>query len=180
MASNPSAVTLKDALRTYQKGLDTERSKTIDVDRTKLWKTAQVLYKSTPKEHLYRQLNVMFEGLEDAVDAGALRLEFFGDLLRSINNTLFEGKPDHRVPLYSWENIYLMKMAGIMVSHSILQNGPGMPSLAPYVYEFIIWGGQGTRSGICYFWRFTWNVTDGGTHGISEGCKWWNIYLCCG
>lgn len=140
MASNPSAVTLKDALRTYQKGLDTERCKTIDVDRTKLWKTAQVLYKSTPKEHLYRQLNVMFEGLEDAVDAGALRLEFFGDLLRSINNTLFEGKPDHRVPLYSWENIYLMKMAGIMVSHSILQNGPGMPCLAPYVYEFIIWG----------------------------------------
>lgn len=140
MASNPSAVTLKDALRTYQKGLDTERSKTIDVDRTKLWKTALVLYKSTPKEHLYRQLNVMFEGLEDAMDAGALRLEFFGDLLRSINNTLFVGKPDHRVPLYSWENIYLMKMAGIMVSHSILQNGPGMPCLVPYVYEFIIWG----------------------------------------
>lgn len=33
-----------------------------------------------------------------------------------------------------------MKMAGIMVSHSLLQNGPGMPCLAPYVYEFIIWG----------------------------------------
>lgn len=72
------------------------------------------------------------------MDAGALRLEFFGDLLRNINNTLFEEKPDHRVPLYSWENIYLMKMAGIMVSHSILQNGPGMPCLTPYVYEFII------------------------------------------
>ena len=50
-------------------------------------KQSLVFYKSTPKEHLCRQLSVMFEGLEDAIDAGALRLEFFGDLLRSVNNT---------------------------------------------------------------------------------------------
>lgn len=133
-------LTLDDALKTYQKNLDTSRSKILDVDRSKLWKTSLVFYKSTPKEHLYRQLSVMFEGLEDAIDAGALRLEFFGDLLRSVNNTLFEGKPDHRVPLYSWENVYLMKMGGIMIAHSLLQRGPGLPCLAPYVYEFILWG----------------------------------------
>lgn len=61
----------------------------------------------------------MFEGLEDVVDVGVLRLEFFGDLLRSINNILFEGKLDYRVLLYSWENIYLMKMVGIMVLYFI-------------------------------------------------------------
>lgn len=73
----------------------------------------------------------MFEGLEDAVDAGALRLEFYGDLLRSVNNTLFEGKPDHRAPLYSWENVYLMKMGGIMIAHSLLQRGPGYAMPCP-------------------------------------------------
>ena len=65
---------IKDSLNRYQQYVDTERCKIIDVDRSMLWKTALVYYKSTPKDHLYRKLNVMFEGLEDAVDAGALRL----------------------------------------------------------------------------------------------------------
>ena len=89
-----------------------------------------MFYKSTPKEHLYRKLNVMFEGMEDAVDAGALSQEFFADLLRTINNNLFEGNANCRVPQYSWENVYLIKMAGVMVAYSLLQNGPGMPCLA--------------------------------------------------
>ena len=131
---------IKDSLNRYQQYVDTERCKIIDVDRSMLWKTALVYYKSTPKDHLYRKLNVMFEGLEDAVDAGALRLEFFGDLLRAVDKNLFEGKQNRRVPLYSWENVYLIKMAGIMVAHSLMQNGPGMPCLAPYVYEFVVCG----------------------------------------
>ena len=132
-------ITLKDALNRYQKCVDTERSKIIDVDRSVLWKTALIFYKSTPKDHLHRGLNVMFEGFEDAVDAGALWLEL-GDLLRAIDKNLFEGKQDRRVPVYSWENVYLIKMAGIMVAHSLLQNGPGMPCLAPYVYDFLVYG----------------------------------------
>lgn len=31
-------------------------------------------------------------------------------------------------------------MAGIIVAHSLLQNGPGMPYLAPYVYQFLVYG----------------------------------------
>lgn len=66
----------------------------------------RLCFTKAPQRNTYAA-SLMFEGLEDAIDAGALRLEFFGDLLRSVNNTLFEGKPDHRVPLYSWENVYL-------------------------------------------------------------------------
>ena len=101
---------------------------------------SSMFYKSTPKEHLYRKLNVMFEGMEDAVDAGAFSQECFADLLRTINNNLFEGNADCRVPQYSWENVYLIKLAGIMVAHSFLQNGPGMPCLARYVFEFLVCG----------------------------------------
>ena len=44
-------------------------------------------------------------------------LEFFAVLVRTIDDKLFEGKADRRVPQYSWENVYLMKMAGVMVAH---------------------------------------------------------------
>ena len=90
--------TLKQALKKYQKDVVEDRCKIIDVDRAILWKTALMFYKSTPKEHLYRKLNVMFEGMEDAVDAGALSQEFFADLQRTINNNLFEGNANCRVP----------------------------------------------------------------------------------
>ena len=98
--------TLKQALKKYQKDVVEDRCKIIDVDRAILWKTALMFYKSTPMEHLYRKLNVMFEGMEDAVDAGALSQEFFADLLRTINNNLFEGNANCRVPQYSWENAW--------------------------------------------------------------------------
>ena len=133
-------VTLKAALQKYQKIVDEDRCKIIDVDRTVLWKTALIFYKSSSKEQLYRKLNVMFEGMEDAVDAGALSLEFFADLVRTTDYKLFEGKPDRRVPQYSWEHVYLIQMAGVMVAHSLLQKGPGMPCLAPYVYEYLVSG----------------------------------------
>lgn len=132
--------TLKDAMATYHKTVETERCKIIDVQRPRLWKTALMFYKSARKDELLRKLNVMFEGYEDAVDAGALRLEFFGDLMREVNMNLFEGKEDHRVPIYSWENVYLIKVAGIMVAHSLLHGGPGIPCLATYVYQYIVSG----------------------------------------
>lgn len=133
-------VTLKDALRKYRKIVDEDRCKVIEIDRAVLWKTALIFYKSSSKEQLYRKLNVIFEGMEDAVDAGALSLEFFADLVRIIDYKLFEGKPDRRVPQYSWEHVYLIKLAGVMVAHSLLQKGPGMPCLAPYVYEYLVSG----------------------------------------
>lgn len=133
-------LTLKDALKKYQKIVDEDRCKIIDVDRAVLWKTALIFYKGSSKEQLHRKLNVMFEGMEHAVDAGALSLEFFADLVRTIVCKLFEGKPDRRLPKYSWENVYMIKMAGVMVAHSLLQKGPGMPCLAPYVYEYLVSG----------------------------------------
>ena len=127
-------VTLNEALKKYQEGVVEDRCKIIDVDREVLWKTALVFYKSSPKEHLYRPLNVMFEGMENAIDAGALSLEFFADLMRTINNNLFEGNAGCRVPQYSWENVYLIKMAGVMRGsslHLILHS-------AVQIYEFHI------------------------------------------
>ena len=107
------------------------------MERETLWQRALVFYKATPRKDLYKRLSVTFEGYENAVDAGALRIEFFGDLMRQVNSILFEGKEKNRVPLHSWDKVHLLQMGGLMLAHSILQKGPGMPTLASYVYEFI-------------------------------------------
>ena len=101
-----------------------------------------MFYKSTEHKDLYRQLSIVFEGYEDAIDAGGIRIEFFSDLIRSINSHLFEGKDGHCIPKHSWDNVHLLRMAGLMVAHSILQEGPGMATLAEYVYEFLVHGNK--------------------------------------
>ena len=71
------------------------------------------------------------------MDASALRIEFFGDLMRQVNSILFEGEENKRVPFHSWDKVHLLQMGGLMLAHSIVQKGPGMAMLASYVYEFI-------------------------------------------
>ena len=129
--------TLEKQVALYTKDVNEDNIKIIDVERETLWQRALIFYKATPHKDLYKRLSVTFEGYENAVDAGALRIEFFGDLMRQVNSNLFEGKEKNRVPLHSWDKVHLLQMAGLMLAHSILQKGPGMPTLAPYVYEFI-------------------------------------------
>ena len=88
-------------LATYTKNVDKDNVKILRVDRECLWQRALIFYKSTDRKDLYRHLSIIFEGYEDAIDAGGVRIEFFGDLLRCMNNKLFEGKEGNRVPRHS-------------------------------------------------------------------------------
>ena len=136
----PGDTTIDHDLSLYTRKVDKDNVKILVVDRELLWQRSLVFYKSTSHEDLYRLLSISFEGYEDAIDAGGIRIEFFCDLIRHIDNLLFEGKPGNRIPKHSWDNIHLLEMAGMMVAHSILQDGPGMPTLATYVYMFIVSG----------------------------------------
>ena len=81
-----------------------------------------------------------FEGSNECgIDAGALKEEFFEILLRAINEQLFEGYETRRIPGRSWENGNLQKLAGIIISHSILHSGPSFPVLAPCVSVHCHW-----------------------------------------
>ena len=91
--------TLAKQVALYSKLVSEDNIKIINVERETLWQRALIFYKATPHKDLYKRLSVTFEGYENAVDAGALRIEFFSDLMH--------------------------------------QKGPGMPTLASYVYEFI-------------------------------------------
>lgn len=134
------ASTIDEQLALYTKDVNKENVKVLHVDRESLWERALIFYKSTERKDLYRHLSIVFEGYEDAIDAGGIRIEFFNDLIRLLDLRLFEGKNGHRVPKHSWDNVYVLRMGGLMLAHSILQEGPGMPTLANYVYEFLVHG----------------------------------------
>lgn len=55
---------------------------------------------------------------------------------------LFEGEPDHLVPADSEEPIEnnLFTMAGRMMGHSFLHNGPSFPGLSPAVIHVLLAG----------------------------------------
>jgi hypothetical protein len=132
--------TIDEQLALYTKDVNKDNVKVLCVDRESLWERALIFYKSTERKDLYRHLSIVFEGYEDAIDAGGIRIEFFHDLIRLLNLKLFEGKDGHRVPRHSWDNVYVLRMGGLMLAHSILQEGPSMPILANYVYEFLVYG----------------------------------------
>lgn len=70
-------------------------------------------------------------------DAGALRKEFFEDALQQVNCQLFEGEDDRRVPKKDIGLELLFEVAGMIVGHSILQNGPALPCLSAAVFEYL-------------------------------------------
>ena len=77
---------------------------------------------------------------EEGIDAGALRCEFFVELLKQMDKEYFEGPRQRRLPICRWDHEEEQEMAGLMISHSILLGGPGMPSLHPWIYTQISTG----------------------------------------
>ena len=85
-----------------------------------------------------RELIVEFIGTgEVGVDAGALK-EFFQATLNEVNERLFEGEPSRRVVKKDWGLEMLYEVAGLMVAHSVLQEGPGFPCLSPSMYDYLV------------------------------------------
>lgn len=139
---------LKDLLTKYQRLVLQGRSVLIDIERERIWVRSLIFYKSKSKVELQRPVSINFEGpYEQGIDAGGLTGEYFGDIMRAINSNLFEGKEIRRVPIHSWEKANLMKLAGIMIAHSILHSGPAFPVLAPYVYNYIATGEKDLAAG---------------------------------
>ena len=69
--------------------------------------------------------------------AGALKKEFFEDVLREVNNQLFEGKDGRRVPKKDVGLEILFEVAGVLLGHSILQGGPAFPCLSAPIFDYL-------------------------------------------
>ncbi len=116
------------------KMVDTTRTCKIEVNRDKVWRHGLGFYKNSLHNTacLTREFHVEFVG--EGVDGGALKNDFFEQLLKEVNEKLFEGDMCRRVPRRDWSLEHNMEIAGIIIAHSIIQGGPAFPCLCPPVY----------------------------------------------
>ena len=111
----------------------------LEVDPDHLIETAVRYYKQ-PSLHLTHPLSIQYSGAA-AIDAGGPRRQFFTNVLKALKShySLFEGSDNQLVPVYSASVLAsgLLKVLGQVIVHSCLQEGPGFPFLAPFVYKSI-------------------------------------------
>ena len=60
--------------------------------------------------------------------------------MEEVNNRCFEGKVDRRVVKSDFCLCQELELAGMMIAHSVLQGGPGVPFMSPSQYECILSG----------------------------------------
>ena len=83
-------------------------------------------------------LIISFTGTgEEGCDAGALRKEFFEDSLREVNERLFEGENNQRIPRKDVSLECSFEVAGILLAHSLIHGGPGMPCLSSSLFDYL-------------------------------------------
>ena len=82
-----------------------------------------------------------------AIDTGGVMRQVFTDVFSQLSEnkgglTLFKGQAKNLVPVFS--NLHVLtgiyEILGKMIAHSIIQNGPGFPCLAPVIYWYIASG----------------------------------------
>ena len=115
----------------------------LSVDRStsdKLWQSVLCFYKNAKikPDKLKRELCVEFMDTgEVGIDSGALRREFFEEAIEQVNFRLFEDEDDRRIVKKEWGLEFMYEIAGMLVAHSILQDGPGFPCMSPAMFEFL-------------------------------------------
>ena len=89
---------------------------------------------------LQQPLNVTFSG-ENGIDAGALKAEFFTKIFEIATRELFEHAdlmPWYEMPKRTGRNLQIFKIFGVILAHSLLQEGPYFNYLALWVVEVLL------------------------------------------
>lgn len=116
----------------------------VQVDPEDVWQDMVVQYKS-PKMDLTKQIRICLLG-QPAIDTGGVRCQVFNsiynDFLTNKYIRLFEGPLHSCRPLYTAESRAsgLFRIMGMMVAHSISQDGVGFPYFSLPCYWYMIGG----------------------------------------
>ena len=103
------------------------------------------IYKDFSSFDVSVPLVVQYEG-QRAMDVGGVRRSFFTTLLNElkINSTLglFEGGPNALLPACNNQAIVCghFKMLGVIIVHSVMQEGPAFPYFPPSLYWYMCTG----------------------------------------
>ena len=86
-----------------------------------------------------KQLEVSFKG-EDGLDGGALKVKYFNLAWEQATSRLFEGNVSSLVPIKDVTKIFLFRLMGMMMVHTVLQSGPvkRFPKLSPAVVSCML------------------------------------------
>lgn len=114
---------------------------TWSVKREGIWRCALSFYKTAQvnPQRLKKNLVIEFDG-EQGLDGGALKKEFFSLLFKEVDWRMFEGSRDHRIPRKGCDNIGLFKLAGAMLSHSVMQNCPCLLQFPAWLFDLLVSG----------------------------------------
>jgi hypothetical protein len=126
--------------------------KKVHVDSDELWPDMLSFYKCVPSVNM--QLRICLDG-QPPVDTGGVRRQIFTSVFSEfVSNTrirLFDGPANHLRPFYSAESrgCGIFKALGVMVGHSICQDGAGFPFLSPLCYWYIAKGEEAALQYSC-------------------------------
>ena len=117
----------------------------LNIDREDLLSDAICYYKD-PDFDPRTRIRVCSKNQVALETDGVLR-QFFSDVFVALSQNsdgvqLFEGEPKRRLPLFKSEHVVsdIFEILGKIISHSLVQGGPGFPYLAPVVYSYISTG----------------------------------------
>ncbi len=142
--TSKTAENIHSILRKYreEKFQHSNENTLLRVTRSTLWRDALTFYKTNmgDKQKLFQKLFVTFEG-EDGIDAGALKIEFFTLVFNEAKKQLFESADSKDwllIPKRAGGNLQIFKIFGMIIAHSLLQNGPFFNFLAPWVVDLLL------------------------------------------
>lgn len=126
---------LSSELKSIQRKMSMDKVK-LKIDEEDLLEDAMVYYKAEEFDPTKR-LRIVYTG-QSAADTGGVVRQFYTQLLSAVSKQFFQGL-DYRTPIYSSDVVAagVMKLVGVMIVHSILQGGPGLPIFSPAVYNYL-------------------------------------------
>ena len=132
--------TLQQILKQVREESLTNQEIKISVDRDEIWRCGLLFYKKCINDpnRLKMSFDMKFTGLtgeQSSMDAVALSYEVCGALPKEASFRLLEGKEENLVPKRSGGNVTNFVILGMLVGHSLLNGGPCLAVMAPWVYD---------------------------------------------
>ena len=109
------------------------------MDEDDILNDALAYYKAS-KFDARKKLRVVYQG-QPAADTGGMTPQFYTQLLQEISQQFFHDDT-FKTPIYNSNMVVsgIMKLVGTVITHSILQGGPGFPVFSPSVYHYLATG----------------------------------------
>ena len=131
-------VTLHEIIEQIQNNFSSDKEK-VKVDEDDILNDALAYYKDS-KFDARKKLRVVYKG-QPAADTGGVTRQFYTQLLQEISQQFFQGDT-FKTPIYNSNMVVsgIMKLVGTVITHSILQGGPGFAVFSPSVYHYLATG----------------------------------------